>query len=416
MIRKRIGLVKTVLSRGEKLSELRVEVDGAVNTAVNYDTLTGRAFPGDLVLLNTTALHLDLGTGGVHFVYHNYSRPLPSFSGRGHIMKLRYTPWQVRVLSCEEKEAGNQAQLDRFGGLDGMPVLIGELHSMVAPAAAVLKFYRPDCRVAYVMTDGAALPLAFSRTAAELKQKGIISATITCGHAFGGDLEAINVYSALAACKTVLKADLAIISMGPGNAGTGTRFGFSGMEVGEQINRVNAMGGTPVVIPRISFADRRKRHRGISHHTLTALETAAFSPACLVLPALPGRRLHFLLTQLAERGLLRRHRLQVLKAPPVASILNNLELSPAESMGRRYTGDPVFFNAAGAAAAAALRMLQKNRGGYWKGEDSQWRSCWRRPCRQVTSTGERSSTSGRTVSAWPAAGWRFVRWWSTRER
>jgi len=179
VILRRVGVVESVLADRENLNELRVLTDGKQVTAINYPALTGPVFPGDLVLLNSTALHLGLGTGGVDFIYHNFSRPIPPFNEGGHIIKLRYTPWQVKVLSCEEKEAGYREVLGRCKTLAKMPVLIGELHSMVAPAAAVLKYSLPECRIAYVMTDGAALPAAFSRTAAELKEKGVLCGTVT---------------------------------------------------------------------------------------------------------------------------------------------------------------------------------------------------------------------------------------------
>lgn len=54
----------------------------------------------------------------------------------------------------------------------------------------------------------------------------------------------MNVYSGLAAARQIAGADLVIITMGPGNVGTGTRLGFSGMEVGEHVNRVYALGGS----------------------------------------------------------------------------------------------------------------------------------------------------------------------------
>ncbi len=357
MIRKRVGVVGAVLAAGEQLSRLEVFSEGRAATALNYEALTGPARPGDLVLLNNTALHLGLGTGGADFVCHNFSAPPTPFSGSGHIIKLRYTPWQVRVLSCEEAKAGFHKRLARFQSLDKMPVLIGELHSMLAPAAAVIKFYRPSCRVVYLMSDGGALPAAFSRTLTELQEKELIAASITCGQAFGGDLEAVNVYSALVAAREILHADLVIISMGPGNVGTGTRFGFSGMEVGEHINRVSALGGTPLIIPRISFADRRPRHRGISHHTLTALSVASFSPAWLVLPRARRLQLRQMFAQLARHGLQRRHRVLVRSAPPVEAIMKQLALSPPESMGRRFQDDPLFFSAPAATAAAALGLL-----------------------------------------------------------
>lgn len=369
MIRHQIGLVSAVQSRRGPVSELQVIVEGSECAALNYDLLTGPVSPGDLLLLNTTALYLSLGSGGYHFVEFNFSRPWPHFHGRGHIMKLCYTPWQMRVLSCEESEAGYRPQLARFDGLRRTPVLIGELHSMVAPAAAVLKYYRPSCRIAYIMTDGTALPLAFSRTINELKEKGLLSGTVTCGHAFGGDFEAVNIYSAFAACRELIGAEIIIIGPGPGSIGTGSRLGFSGMETGDHVNRVNALGGVPVFIPRLSFSERRRRHFGLSHHTLTALGLAAISPALLVLPLMPPPRLRLCLSQLAGRGgLLSRHRLQVRPAPPVEAIVEQMDLGEMKSMGRRYRDDPCFFNAAAVAAAAALEILDRKEG---RGEDGE---------------------------------------------
>ena len=97
---------------------------------------------------------------------------------------------------------------------------------------------RPDARLAYVMTDGAALPLALSRPRRRrCATAGLIDATITCGHAFGGDYEAVSVYSALAVARHVVDADAAVVVMGPGIVGTGTRLGFSGIEVGPGARR-----------------------------------------------------------------------------------------------------------------------------------------------------------------------------------
>jgi hypothetical protein len=357
LIRKRIGVVDAVRAESGGVSELTVFSEGRLCAAINYTALTGPAQAGDLVLLNNTALYLGLGTGGTDFIYHNFSAPDYPCAGRGHIMKLRYTPCQIRVLSCEEEDAGNQDRLAAFQSLELMPVLIGELHSMLSPAVAVIKYYRPACRVVYLMSDGGALPAAFSRTLAELKGKGLLEGSISSGHAFGGDLEAVNVYSALVAAKEILKADLVIVAMGPGNVGTGTRFGFSGMEVGEHINRVNALGGIPIVIPRISFADQRLRHRGISHHTLTALGFAACSTALLILPKAGFAQTRLMLGQLARRGLHRRHRVLVRAAPPLEKIMQYFCLSAAESMGRGYHDDPLLFNAAAAAAATAVTAM-----------------------------------------------------------
>ena len=60
--------------------------------------------------------------------------------------------------------------------------------------------------------------------------------------------------------------------MGPGIAGTGTKYGFTGIEQGPILDAVKKLGGMPISIPRISFADKRDRHQGISHHSITVLK------------------------------------------------------------------------------------------------------------------------------------------------
>ena len=70
------------------------------------------------------------------------------------------------------------------------------------------------------MTDGAALPIVISDLVDAMTRVGLIDTTITAGHAFGGDLEAVSVPSALALARHVTHADVAIVAMGPGVVGT----------------------------------------------------------------------------------------------------------------------------------------------------------------------------------------------------
>ena len=193
MIRVRQGRVLTVDSSEEGVSHLTVLVDGGRARAVSYDDLTGSVSPGDRVLLNTTAVHLGLGTGGAHFVMGVIGRQT-EYRGTGHIMKCRYTPAQVAVLAVEEPASPYHGAM-QDGDLGGLPVIVATLHSMVPAAAAVLKAKRPEAAVVYVMTDGAALPVRFSRLVSHMKRAGLLDAVITAGHAFGG-VEAVTVYSA----------------------------------------------------------------------------------------------------------------------------------------------------------------------------------------------------------------------------
>ena len=108
---------------------------------------------------------------------------------------------------------------------------------------------------------------------------------VTVGQAFGGDLEAASLHTGLLAARRVLGREVAIVSQGPGNLGTGTRWGFSGVAVGEAVNAAAVLGGRPVGSLRISAADPRQRHRGVSHHSLTAYGRVALAAADLVVPA-----------------------------------------------------------------------------------------------------------------------------------
>ncbi len=272
MITQAAGKVQSVTDWDRDAQEVTVRLETETRRAVNYPALTGPAQTGDDVLLNTTAQHLKLGTGGYDFVLANLTRRMPKAkeAATGHIIKGRYLPCQQAVLTLEEQEQ-HAAVWERT--LEGFPVLVGQLHSQIAPAAAGL-YLAGKRKVAYVMTDGGALPLAFSHLVRDLKAANLIHATLTCGQAWGGDYETVTLHSALLAAKHILGVDAAIVCQGPGNAGTGTKYGFSGIEQAQNLDIVKALGGTSVAIVRMSSADKRERHQGISHHTRTTLELA----------------------------------------------------------------------------------------------------------------------------------------------
>src|SRR5262249_40526405 len=125
---------------------------------------------------------------------------------------------------------------------------------------------------------------AISDLVHELRRRDLLDATITCGQAFGGDHDAISLQSSLAIARVIEHADITIVAMGPGSAGTATRLGFSGIELGATVDAVAGLGGTPIVALRFSAADPRTRHRGISHHTTTALTTATRTCAIVAIP------------------------------------------------------------------------------------------------------------------------------------
>ncbi|HET8621461.1 MAG TPA: DUF3866 family protein [Acidimicrobiales bacterium] len=296
--------------------------------------VTGPVAVGDRVVLNTTAVELGLGTGGWHVVHWNLARDAWSRPGPGHIVKLRYTSLQHDTGAAEEDHP------DLPASLPGVPVVACSLHSQVAVVAAVVRDLRPAARIAYVMTDGAALPIALSDLVHALRDRGVLDVTVTAGHAFGGDLEAVAVPSALALAHHVAGADLVVVGMGPGVVGTASPLGTTAVEVAGVLDAAHALGARVALCARASSADPRPRHRGVSHHVRTILGLAAVRPE-VPLPA-----------DLAPEVV----GATVVDAPDAAAVLAGFDLA-VTTMGRGPADDPAFFAAAAAAgswAAAAL--------------------------------------------------------------
>src|SRR3546814_16162881 len=88
-----------------------------------------------------------------------------------------------------------------------MPVVACSLHSQVPCVAAAILAHAPHAQISYVMTDGAALPLALSDLVAAMVDAGLVATTITAGHAFGGDLAAVSVPSALLLARPAARSE-----------------------------------------------------------------------------------------------------------------------------------------------------------------------------------------------------------------
>ena len=167
MIRIRRGVVTALGDARPGAHELEVEVEGERALAIAYPDLVGPVTAGDHVVLNTTAVALGLGTGGVHLVMAVEGRE-DGDEPPGRVMKARYTPSQTAVRSVEES---HRDLLEASAGLNGTPVVVCPLHSMLGPVAAGAKRAVGTRPVAYVMTDGAALPGAFSHLVTELRER-----------------------------------------------------------------------------------------------------------------------------------------------------------------------------------------------------------------------------------------------------
>ena len=351
------AIVSAIVETTEDFQQLTVVLDdGTTGQAINYVGLSGACAIADRVLLNTTAVDLDLGTGGLHFVVARQGLGegvmLDDPSG-GHIMKMRYTPLQRDVLAVESPESPHHAVMAAAEDLAGMPVVCCGLHSQVPLVAAAVKQADPALRVVYCMTDEAALAIALSSVVRDSVSSGLVDATVSCGQAFGGRYEAVNLHSGLLAARHVAHGDVAVVAIGPGVVGTTTPFGHGGIAQGEALNAAAVLGGFPIACLRISFADKRERHRVVSHHSLTALTRVTLARVVVAVPSLPDDYARQLESALDGAGVWVRHDRGDSSAgsvppPDMRGVL-------VTTMGRGLADDPAFFASAYAAGEVAAR-------------------------------------------------------------
>jgi hypothetical protein len=297
----------------ERLEGLvRLDVDGI--DCVAYPSLTGPVALEDEVLVNVQARELGLGSGGFDVLYANLTRGLELAPDEGaHVMVLPYTPLQHARVHVEEAS-------EPTAELAGMPVVCCSLHSQVAPVCAALD----GLRVAYVQLAGGALPVSLSDTVRTLKKRGLIAATAAVAPCFDADVQCVSAASGLGWASE--QHDVAVSAIGPGIVGTGSRFGHGGLAAAEAANSALALGGIPVVAARVSGADERSRHRGISHHTEAVLTLVRGEPVVADASADGWRE--------ECAGL------------------------PLSHMGRGPDDDPEFFASAYAAGLAARRLVR----------------------------------------------------------
>jgi hypothetical protein len=334
--------VDAVLSERTGLQRVRLH-DGS--RAFVLTRLIGTVRVGDEVVVNTTAVELGLGTGGWHVVHWNLARRRLRQPGPGHIMKLRYTSLQVDTGGAEEHLTVDDGELPEPGDLGGVPVVACGLHSQLGVVAAAIAEHAPNARVAYVMTDGAALPIALSDLVAELEAKQLVHLTITAANAFGGQLEAVSIPSGLDLAVRTGGANVIVVAMGPGVVGTTSALGTTGVEVAWIIDVASRLGGDPIVAVRASGVDPRPRHRGLSHHTRTAL---ALCHATATVPVPTGDDAEVVRAALAGT----RHTLVDVDPGEVGSLLERRGLR-VTTMGRGPEEDPLFFRATAVAGRLA---------------------------------------------------------------
>ncbi|MGE0066572.1 MAG: DUF3866 family protein [Solirubrobacterales bacterium] len=341
------------LRRGVVVSvePLLVEVAGGHRPAWADTVLLGEMRVGDEVVVNVAAVELGLGSGGFDVVHVNLTRGLEG-AGRGgeHVIKLNYTSLQHPVEPIEAASARSRFLIDLTGekGTTGLErgevaVLVLPLHGHLAPAAWAAAQTAPGLRVGYVQTGGGALPGSLSRDVATLRERDLLCGHITAAPAYGGEHDALSTVGALDAAAR-LGWEAILVGPGPGIIGSDTEFGHGGMVALDSAHAALSLGMPTTISPRVSAADPRERHRGLSHHTRTVLELLLAAVDVAVPSEFPDAAAEL------EAAREERHHLHLAPADLDGYAASGL---PTTTMGRKLAEDPLFF----AAPLAAGHLL-----------------------------------------------------------
>ncbi len=246
------------------------------------------------------------------------------------------------------------------------PVAAIALHGQLAPVAWAFAQSAPGGSLGYVQTEGGALAGGHSRTVRALRERGLLAGHLTAGAAYGGEGEAITTAAALHHGLRTLGWDAAVCGPGPGIVGSASPLGHGGMSALDSAHVALALGCQTLVVARMSSGDRRERHRGISHHTLTVLDLL-LEPVSVALPAgmrspagadlasalggapggapagLDGSRRPALRLDVERPARITRHDWRRATVDLPAYAMSGLS---AQTMGRGLTEDPLFFGAA----------------------------------------------------------------------
>ncbi|HET8757000.1 MAG TPA: DUF3866 family protein [Solirubrobacteraceae bacterium] len=262
MLALRRGVVLAAGDPGGPMQELDVRLGGDRRPAVADVALVGPCHVGDDVVVNVAAVDLELRPGGFDVVHVNLTRGLEGAGTPGaQAMKLGYTSLQHAVVPVEAgAPAGGPLVLPT-----GAPVAVTLLHGQLAPLAWAFAQAAPGARLGFVQTAGGALPGALGETVRLLRRRGLLSAHLTAGPAYGGEGDALTTAGALQHGFAERYWHAAVCGPGPGALESGTALGHGGIVALESAHTAAALGCQVVICPR---------HRDVSHDARMLLELA----------------------------------------------------------------------------------------------------------------------------------------------
>lgn len=366
MLSLEIGKILEIVYMNDKIQILSVQIEhkSLIEKAINYIDETGICSLMDMVVINSIGNRLKLGTGGYNLVYLNLTENLKDDEvpdrNHGHIIKMKYTPGQIRVKAVEEN-IEDRSIFNMKAKLEPRTVIFAILHSMLFPLVTAIKYINPNINISCIYTYGGAMNANNSFILKRMKESGLINSIITAGECYGGDYESINIVTGILYGFNKLKSDMIVICCGPGIAGTSTFYGFSTFDFIGSIYSVKLLGLLPVLIPRISMADKRERHMGLSMQCISILQALDFP---IHLPVYSDNEdaagCNLVYNQLVKYNLINKHNVHFIDNEIIKRAMDNLN-SDIRVMGRSYAEDPWFFNNCSSAGYYSVELFKKLR-------------------------------------------------------
>ena len=259
------------LRRGVIVDEdpLTVEVDGERRAAWADTALLGEMREGDEVVVNVAALDLGLGSGGLR---HRPRQPDPRARGRGRGRRARDEA-QLQLPPAPGRAGRATARGGAEARRGATPVLVLPLHGHLAPAAWAAAQASPgaqgrlraDRRRRRCRGRSAATPPSCSSAACS-------AATSPPPRPTAARRRRSRSPAPSTPPPTGFGWDAVLAGPGPGIIGSETRLGHGGIAALDTAHAALALGMPTLLSPRLSSADARERHRGVSHHTLTVMQ------------------------------------------------------------------------------------------------------------------------------------------------
>ena len=195
--------------------------------------------------MNVQARELELGSGGFDILHANLTRGLELEPEPGaHVMTLPYTSLQHAVRHGEEDALARVARRDCRSSA-----------ARCTRRSCPCVRRSPGSSVAYVQVAGGALPVSLSDAVRALRARRLLAFTVAAAPCVDADVQAVNVYSALAYAATRAVPTRSCARSAPASSARARPLGHGGLAAAQAVNAAAALGGRPVLAPRVSGAD-----------------------------------------------------------------------------------------------------------------------------------------------------------------